>query len=244
MMKVAVFNTPDEAASATAGIVAAAVRSTRRIVLGLPTGRTMEPMYKALIDHQRHRPFELRSATTFNLDEFEGLETNSPGSYRAFMQRHLFDRIRGGRPAAHFPSAAGCSPEEYDDVIDACGGLDLCVIGIGRNGHIGFNEPGGTLVARTHRVRLLPSTRRANAHLFGGQVTRVPTHAISMGMGTILSARAVVLLATGREKAGVVRRGLQGPITTRIPASLLQCHPHSTVILDRAAAAALGRRRP
>ena len=127
----------------------------------------------------------------------------------------------------------------YERKLADAGGLDLVVLGVGRNGHVGFNEPAAALEARTHRAVLRAATRRANAWMFGGTVGAVPRYALSMGIGTILSARGVVLIATGREKAEIVRLALAGLVTTRVPASLLQLHPNVVAVLDRAAAARL-----
>jgi glucosamine-6-phosphate deaminase len=244
-MRVAVFRSSREAASAVAELVAGAVRRERRLVIGLPTGRTMIPMYRVLRQVERRRRLDFSRLTTFNLDEFDGIPAEHPGSYRNFMRRHLFDGTNVRADAVHFPEGRPSAPEDYDVRIENAGGMDLCIVGLGSNGHLGFNEPGTHLTAHTHRVSLLPATRRANAYLFRGDVRRVPTHAISMGIGTILRARLVVLLATGREKAAILRRALTGPVTTRVPGSFLQVHPQVVVVLDRAAAAGLrGSGRP
>ena len=197
----------------------------------------MIPMYKALVRLHREGLANFRRATTFNLDEFLGLPEGHSGSYRAFMSRHLFDGVNLRPAAAHFPGPDDGSGE-YDAAIARAGGLDLCVVGIGENGHLGFNEPAQRLHARTHRVRLLAASRRANAYLFSGETRQVPRFAMSMGIGTILKARTIVLLATGDEKARVVRSAFAGKVTTRVPASLLQGHPNVLVVLDRAAARA------
>lgn len=236
MMRVVVFGSAPLAATAVARLVAAAVRRRPRLVIGLPTGRTMIPMYGALVAAHRRGRLDFRRISTFNLDEFAGLCPDAPGSYRAFMHQHFFEPVKLRRQATHLPGEDGQAPEAYDRLIAAAGGLDVCVVGIGANGHLGFNEPAARLAAGTHRVKLLPATRRANAYLFGGRAGAVPTHAVSMGMGTILGARLVVLLATGTEKAAIVKRALTGPITTRVPASFLQVHPRAVVVLDRAAA--------
>ncbi len=170
-------------------------------MLGLPTGRTAEPVYEALV---RLRP-DFSRAHTFNLDEFLGLPSGDPRSFHAFMHRHLFSRVNVPARHVHFLDGAAKDPDaecaRFERAIAAAGGIDLLVLGIGGNGHVGFNEPGAALVLRTHRARLTLATRRANAGPFGGRVTSVPREALSMGMGTILAARAIVLVATGRSKA-------------------------------------------
>ena len=180
-------------------------------------------------------------ASTFNLDEFAGIRADHPGSFRAFMEEHLFGGVNLRPERIHFLNGAAgdldAECERYESSIAAAGGIDLQVLGIGSNGHIGFNEPGDDLPVRTHRVTLMESTRRDNAALFGNDPTQVPTEALSMGIGTILHARRIVLVATGDKKAECIRQTASGRITTRVPASLLQVHPDVELLLDRAAAA-------
>jgi glucosamine-6-phosphate deaminase len=240
-LQVLVHPAARDAARAAARFVARNVRTTSDLVLGLPTGRTMIPVYDELTALHRLGRLPLDSVTAFNLDEFEGLAPGDPGSFRAYMHTHFYGLVRMRRGACRFPPVNGRDPAAYDQHISRAGGLDLCLLGLGANGHIGFNEPGPALAAHTHRVRLQPATRRANAYLFEGRVSRVPTHAVSMGMATMLQARAVALIATGAGKAAIVRRALTGPITTRVPASLIQAHPHAIVFLDRDAAALLNK---
>ena len=180
---------------------------------------------------------------TFNLDEFQGLSPEHPSSFRTYMDQHLFGAL-GLRPAqigflrgdAADP-AAECA--RYEQAIAAAGGIDLLVCGLGTNGHIAFNEPGPLLWGPTHVAALLPETRASSAALFGGELARVPTHALTMGMRTILRARRVLVLATGTAKAAAVAAMHHGPLTTMLPASWLQVHPAVDVLLDPAAAAAL-----
>lgn len=236
-MRVVVASSAKAASRIVAQILARTLKSQPDCVLGLPTGRTMIPVYETLVRLHRRGLASFRRATTFNLDEFLGLPAGHPGSYRAFMSRHLFDHVDLGASASHFPERDD-GRGGYDEHMRRAGGLDLCLVGIGRNGHVGFNEPARRLHARTHRVRLLSSSRHANAYLFSGHVRNVPRFAMSMGIGTILQARAIVLLATGRDKARVVRSAFSGKVTTSVPASLLQAHPNVLVVLDRAAARA------
>jgi glucosamine-6-phosphate deaminase len=220
-----------------------AVARSPRLVLGLPTGRTSVPLYRALRDRARRADVDWSGVYTFNLDEFVGLGRADPGSYRAFMQAELFDDIP--IEAAHVDMLDGRASDlerecrRYEHAIRALGGIDIQLLGIGANGHIGFNEPGEGLRARTHIAVLHPQTRAANASLFGSDPARVPERALSMGMGTILEARQIVLVATGGEKAAAVAGTVRGPVTTRLPASFLQLHPHVTLMLDRGAAAEL-----
>ena len=242
-MRIKIFATPRAAARALAAAVAAALRDNPRLVLGLPTGRTPIPFYDALITLHRAGRVDFSRATTFNLDEFVGVDASNPSSYRAFMQRHLFDHVNLPRRRIHFLDgaardlAAVCAG--YERAIARAGGIDLLILGLGTNGHIGFNEPNTTLIARTHRTTLSEATRRANAALFGHRVRAVPHEALSMGMATILHARRIVLLATGRTKARSVDRTINGPLTPRTPASFLQLHRGVEVWVDRAAASRL-----
>lgn len=237
-MRLLVFASGALASRAVAEFVVRTVAITRDAVLGLPTGRTMVPVYSEIGRlHSRGRA-DFSQVTSFNLDEFIGLPIAHPGRYQTFMERHLFGRINIRQAATHYPEARS-GGAAYDALIAQSGGLDLCLVGIGANGHIGFNEPAPYLERGTHRVRLLPSSRRANAYLFGGDLRRVPRYAMSMGIGTLLGARSVLLLATGRDKAHIVGRAFGGRITTRVPASLLQAHPNVLIVLDRAAARAL-----
>jgi glucosamine-6-phosphate deaminase len=202
----------------------------------------MIPVYRGLVGLHECGLADFSGATTFNLDEFIGLPARHPGSFRAYMRRFLFDHVNARAGAINFPHASRVRGA-YDGKIERAGGLDLCLVGIGRNGHIGFNEPGPRLSAVTHRVALLPATRRANGYLFDDNPAHVPKYAVSMGIGTILRARAVVMLALGRDKAAITRAAIDGPVTTRVPASLLQTHPNVVVVLDREAAAKINRRR-
>jgi len=242
-MQIVIHRSARGAAEAVAGYLASCLAEQPRLVLGLPTGRTPVPMYRELVRLHRRGRADLSRATTFNLDEFAGVSSDDRASYCQFMTRHFFAHVNLDPSRRHVPN--GGAPdlrreaERYEARIRAEGGLDIAVLGIGANGHIGFNEPAAALPARTSVVTLKPSSRRANANLFGGRVARVPARAISMGMGTILSARHIILLATGASKAGIVSKALNGPITTRVPASLLQGHPRVVFVLDRAAAAQL-----
>jgi glucosamine-6-phosphate deaminase len=189
--------------------------------------------------HARGR-IDLSAVTTFNLDEFWRLPPDHPGSYHAYMERHLFGHVRIARPRIHFLDGMAPDPDaecaRYERAIAEAGGIDVQILGIGANGHIGFNEPATVLQARAHRVRLKPQTRRANATFFGNDAALVPEEALSMGMATILHARRIILVATGRGKGRAVERTIAGPLTTRVPASFLQVHPNVEVVVDEAAA--------
>jgi len=213
------------------------------LVLGLPTGRTPIPFYREIVRLYRSGQIDFSRASTFNLDEFIGLPSTDPGSYHAFMRRHLFDHVNVRSRQIQFlngmtrDAAAECA--RYERAIERAGGIDLQILGLGANGHIGFNEPADALVARTHRTTLRITTRRANAALFGNRAAAVPKEALSMGMATILYARRIVLIATGAGKARCVQRMVEGPVTPRVPASFLQLHRRTDVWLDAAAASRL-----
>jgi glucosamine-6-phosphate deaminase len=240
-----VFPTPEALGRALAFEIARRLAANPRLVLGLPTGHTPIPLYRALVHLHRAGRIDFSRVTTFNLDEFLGLTADDPRSYRAFMQRHLFDLVNVSRRRIQFlsgiPADVGRECQRYERAIDRAGGIDLQILGLGMNGHIGFNEPARALMARTHLTHLKPATRRANARFFDNRVSAVPREALSMGMATILHSRRIVLLATGATKARCVQRLIEGPVTPRLPASFLQLHRCAEIWLDRAAASNLKR---
>ena len=239
-MNVRVFRTSEEAAHAAAGAVAAQLGRKPESVLGLPTGRTSLAVYDELVRLHDGGTADFSRAHTFNVDEFVGLSCRHPRSFCAFMELHLFGRIN--LPPAHVHFLNGGTQDHdkecrrFEDEIAGLGGLDLLLLGIGGNAHIGFNEPGRSLRPRSHRTRLTLETRRANAPLFDGQLQAVPREALTMGIGTMLDARAIVLIATGRSKARAVGSMFGGRFSTDQPASLLQLHRSVEVLLDLAAA--------
>jgi len=242
-MRLRVFRSADAVARVFARDVARRIRRNPSLVLGLATGRTPVPLYAELVRLHRASRVDFAQVRTFNLDEFLGLPTRDPHSYRSFMRRHLFAHVNLPRRNIQFLNGSTRDVDRecvrYERAIRRAGGLDLQILGLGANGHIGFNEPGDALNAHTHRTRLRAATRRANAPLFNGRLNAVPREALSMGMATILYSRRIVLLATGAEKARCVERMLRGPVTPRLPASFLQLHRGAEVWLDRAAASRL-----
>ena len=242
------FATPAAAARALARHIARCLAANPRLVLGLPTGRTPVPLYAELVALFAAGTIDFSGATTFNLDEFLGLDASDRHSYRAFMQRHLFDHINLSPRRIHFLQGRAADPDaecrRYERQIARAGGLDLLLLGLGANGHIGFNEPGPSLAAATHRTRLTAATRKANAALFNHRAADVPREALSMGMATILHARRIVLLATGSSKAAAVHRLVEGPIRPQVPASFLQVHRAVEVWVDEAAGARLSATAP
>lgn len=207
-------------------------------VLGLATGATPLRCYELLSEMAQKEIVSFRQCTTFNLDEYYGLSAESPQSYAWFMKRHLFDRVDILLENTHIPNGLAENIAEecqaYEDSIRQAGGIDLQLLGIGRNGHIGFNEPDVSFEAFTHLVRLDQDTINANAKFFSTP-EEVPKTAISMGIKTILQARGILLLASGAEKAETVFQMVRGKISPDVPASVLQIHPNATVLVDEAA---------
>lgn len=253
-LSVVVHQDADAFGAAVAREIADLVLSAQKpVVLGLATGSTPIPVYKHLVALLQGQG-DLSHVHTFNLDEYEGLAPDNEQSYRYFMHEHLFRHLSIPPSQIHFPGGAG----DYDAQIAAAGGIDIQVLlvivvccfhfcssqllGIGVNGHIGFNEPGSEAGSRTRRVELSEETRRANARFFGGDVGATPSHAITMGVATIAAARRVVLGATGAGKAEIMARLLgagAGPYTPELPASVLLRHAGCVFHLDAAAAAQL-----
>ncbi|HEX8440376.1 glucosamine-6-phosphate deaminase [Archangium sp.] len=238
-MNVRVFATEQEAAAACAAHVAEGIRAKPSLVLGLPTGRTPLNVYRELVALYQRGALDFSGVTTFNLDEFLGVPPDDPGSFRAYMERHLFQHVNLAPEHIHFLDGSAERAERecarYDARLAAAGGLDLLLLGIGPNGHVAFNEPGESLQAASHRARLTRETRQAVASFFGDDVSRVPLAALTMGMGAVLQARRVILLAFGANKAAAVTAMVRGPITTLCPASLLQLHRDVEVWVDMAA---------
>ncbi len=239
-MNIERFPDEDALSSALATRVLDCIVAKPDLVLGLPTGRTPLGLYRELRSRSQVDGIDWSRVRTFNLDEFAGIGHADPNSYRAYMQAELFDHVSiDPRNIGFLDGAAADLQSEcrrYDAAIEAAGGIDLQILGIGANGHIGFNEPADGLCAATHIAELERESRSANAQRFGGDWRNVPERALSRGMSSILNARRIVLIATGEEKADVVRRMIEGLITTRLPASILQVHPRVTVMLDPGAA--------
>ena len=215
-------------------------------VLGLAAGRTPLALYRQLVAGYKKTALSFREVTTFNLDEYLGIRPDDPQSYRSYMQRELFDHINIDTSNAYLPEcAAGENPLDvgprYEEEIRAAGGIDLQVLGIGQNGHIGFNEPSSSLRSRT-RVKTLTRETIANNRQYFDDPASQPQLAITMGIATIMDAHQVLLLATGAEKAEAVRQSIEGPVSSMWPASILQMHERVTVLLDEKAASALTRR--
>ena len=218
-----------------ADIVAAQITMKPNCVLGLATGSTPVGMYDDLTEMNRAGKLDFSTVKTVNLDEYYPITPDNDQSYRYFMNLHLFDRINIDKANTYVPNGQAedtvVAGEEYDALIASLGGIDLQVLGIGRNGHIGFNEPDDCLVAGTHCTALTADTINANARFFESEAL-VPKHAMTMGIATILRSRKIIILINGKEKHNALARMLKGDITTQCPASLLNLHNDVTVICD------------
>jgi glucosamine-6-phosphate deaminase len=241
-MKVIRARDYDQMCSFAAHFIARQVRHKPNMVLGLATGRTMQGLYREVVERHRAGEVSFADVHTFNLDEYVNLDPNHPASYHSYMRWHFVEQVDIPPENVHIPDgnsdrlleAAGV----YEAGIAAAGGLDLQVLGIGRNGHIAFNEPGSSLVSRTRVKRLSPETILANTPEFGDPES-VPRYVITMGIGTVMEARFLLLLASGSSKARAVEQMIEGPVTAQCPASILQMHPHAFVIVDEPAAVRL-----
>ncbi len=242
-MEVIIRPDPAQAAELAARLIAARLRAKPALVLGLATGRTMERVYDRLAAMHRDEGLDFARVRTFNLDEYIGVPPEDEHSYHHYMREHLFARVNVALANTRVPN--GVAPDlaaeaaRYEALIREAGGIDLQLLGIGEAGHIGFNEPLSAFMSRTREKALTPTTRRQNAAMFGGDPQRVPARALTMGVGTILEARELVLLATGAAKAAILAQAVEGPITAMVSATALQLHPNCKVIVDEAAASQL-----
>ena len=242
-MEVIIRPDADRAATLAARLIAARLRDKPDLVLGLATGRTMERVYARLAELHEGGGLDFSRARSFNLDEYIGLSAQDERSYRHYMNRHLFSRVNIDLENTHLLD--GTAPDlkaeaaRYEALIRAAGGSDLQLLGIGGAGHIGFNEPLSALMSRTRDKALTPTTLKQNAPMFGGDPEKVPKRALTMGVGTILDARELLVLVTGAAKAEILARAVEGPITAVVSASAIQLHPSCKVIVDEDAAGKL-----
>jgi glucosamine-6-phosphate deaminase len=237
-MEIIIQPTVEAASAIAARIVAHRIEEKPTAVLGLATGNTPLRLYRELVA----RKLDWHKVATFNLDEYVGLSPDHPASYHYFMWENLFRHINIAKENIHVPDGlakdipAFC--QRYEETIRSAGGIDLQVLGIGADGHIGFNEPSSSLASRTRIKTLTSRTRADNAPLFGN-TAHVPHHVITMGIGTIMEARQILILAFGKNKAQAIADAVEGPVTSMNPASILQMHPGVRVILEEAAASRL-----
>jgi glucosamine-6-phosphate deaminase len=236
-----VFPDYEAMSAAAADVVAQTLGEEPSSVFLLPTGVTPLGMYRQLVEMHRSRGLSFANATFFNLDEYLGLAPDHGASYHVYMRENFYGLIDADPARVFVPNGADpeAECERYEAAIRGVGGIDVCVLGIGRNGHIGFNEPGAPFDSRTRVVELSESTRKVNAADF--EADRAPERAITVGMATIFESREVLLLASGTNKAGAVAAAVEGDVSESVPASMLKSHPNASLFLDEDAASGLGR---
>lgn len=236
-----IIDTAEKVASLAADHYTEVLAQKPTAVLGLATGSTPLGLYAELVRRNQAGQIQFDRVTTFNLDEYVGLDASHDQSYRYFMNENLFNHININQARTHVPSGLDTSSEAagaYDAAIEAAGGIDIQLLGIGNNGHLGFNEPNTPFGSTTHVVELTASTREANQRFFQS-LDEVPTHAVTMGLKTIMNAKSIILMALGEAKAPIVKKMVQGDVTPLVPASILQLHPNVEIYLDHAAASLL-----
>ncbi|MCL2164609.1 MAG: glucosamine-6-phosphate deaminase [Oscillospiraceae bacterium] len=239
-MNIIICETYEKMSEAAATIIAAQVMTKQDSILGLATGSTPLGTYSGLIQLHRGGSLDFKNVRTFNLDEYVGIEKTNSRSYFYFMNENLFSKINIAAANTKIPNGLAddleCECKEYEKLIEMAGGIDLQLLGIGHNGHIGFNEPDAYFPQNTHIVKLAETTIEANSRFFS-DARDVPTSAITMGIGTIMKARKVILLASGKDKADIVRELICGDVKPQVPASILRFHNDVTIITDAAAGA-------
>lgn len=225
-----------------ANIISAQIITKPNCVLGLATGSTPVGTYKQLVEWYNKGDLDFSEVSTVNLDEYKGLDHENDQSYYYFMMNNLFKHVNIDLSRTHVPDGTEPDPEkacaDYEKIVKSYGGIDLQLLGLGHNGHIGFNEPADDFPKVTHCVDLTESTIKANARFFE-KIEDVPTQAYTMGIGTIFKAKRILLIASGKDKAEIVKKAFCGPIDPQVPASILQLHPDVTVVLDKDAASLL-----
>ncbi|MBQ8357952.1 MAG: glucosamine-6-phosphate deaminase [Clostridia bacterium] len=239
-MKIIVCENYEELSKKGAELIGAEVKKNPDAVLGLATGNSPIGIYRCLVEAYQKGELDFSRVQTYNLDEYLPIDPADKNSYCAFMHEHLWDKVNLKAEHCHIP-AGNIAPEEapavcaaYDKAIEAAGGIDLQLLGIGQNGHIGFNEPAETLLTGTHAVKLTDSTLKVNGQLFENP-DDMPRHAVTMGLGAIFAAKKVLLIANGKNKHAAIKGMLDDGVTTALPASLLKLHPDLTVLCDKEA---------
>ena len=235
-MKIIVTDNYEEMSKEGADIIAALLKKKPDCVLGLATGSTPVGMYKCLAKMNENGEITFKDVTSYNLDEYYPLAPDHDQSYRYFMNNNLFYHVDIDMSKTHVPDGLASDPaqmgKDYDEAIECAGGIDLQVLGLGPNGHIAFNEPEEELYVGTHLTSLTESTIKANARFFASE-SDVPTMAVTMGLGSIMKAKQIIVLASGKGKHAVVKKMLEGRITTKVPSTLLLTHPCVTLICDK-----------
>jgi len=242
-MRIVIAKDYDDMSRRAASVLAGVMLSRADCILGLATGSSPIGTYRELIRLNQEGIIDFSKVRSFNLDEYYRLPGTHDQSYNYFMHHQLFDHVNIAKDAMHFPDQMSDDPgygKAYDDKIAAAGGIDIQLLGLGHDGHIGFNEPQDDFPEYTHRVKLTGMTIQANKRFFASE-QEVPREAVTMGIGTIMRARQILMVVSGTDKARTVREMAEGPVTPQCPASVLRFHPNVTVILDEAAASLLTR---
>ena len=241
-LKIYIFDGEEEMASYAADLVAFAIKRKPHLALGLATGSTPVPLYRKLIEKNQAGEISFAKIRTYNLDEYWPMDPTSPLSFRGFMRDNLFSGVDLPPESIHIPDGAAADPEaeaaRYEEELTRLGGVDLQILGIGSDGHVGFNEPADRFVYPTHVTELTEQTRHDNARFFSSP-DQVPTRALTMGVGDVMRAKKCILLATGKNKAPAIRDALLGDPAPACQASILQFHPDTVFLLDREAASLL-----
>ncbi|MCP4849049.1 MAG: glucosamine-6-phosphate deaminase [Verrucomicrobiaceae bacterium] len=241
-MEVIIQPSPGDCAATGARIIGQLLKGKTEAVLGLATGSTPLPLYRELITMNQRGELDFSTVTSFNLDEYIGLQGDHPCSYRYFMEQELFKDINIEAERTHVPDGLAVDVSDhcraYEQAIRDCGGIDLQILGLGTDGHIGFNEPGSSLGSRTRIKTLTGKTCEDNARFFES-IEEVPRHCITMGVATIMECRQILLFAFGEAKAEIIAKAIEGPVSAMVPASVLQMHPEVKILIDDAAASCL-----
>jgi len=241
-MNIVIANNYQEISIQAARLVADQITNKKNTVLGLASGQTLIGMYQELINMFKRGKIDFSEVVTFNLDEYYGLAPEHPQSYYYYMWNTLFKHINIKKENIYLlngmPENIKQECNQYEYLIQKNGGIDLQILGIGDNGHLGFNEPAIGLNSKTHLVNLSEETIQANSHYFNN-IQEIPKQAITMGIGTIMKAKKIVLLASGRKKSHAIEKTINGPVSTEVPATILQLHPDVKLLIDKEAASQL-----
>ena len=231
-MKIIIAKSKKESIKKAVSIISRTIKKKPKIVLGLATGNTVIPLYKELVKKYKRNEINFSKVSTFNLDEYSNLSENDKRSFHYFMNKYFFNHVNISKKNIHFPDS---NFEKYEKEIKKSGGIDLQILGIGRNGHIGFNEPGSSFHSKIRKIKLSDDTRKFNSKFFKLS-KNVPKHAFTIGIKTIMNSKKIILLAFGKEKAEAIAKTIHGKITTKVPASILRKHKNIIFIIDKKAA--------
>lgn len=240
-MEILIKNTGSEAAELLANCIAGQIRTKPNSTIGLATGRTMDAVYYKLLEIHKETPLDCCLVNAFAIDEYIGLEKDDPHSFANYLDVHVFEKLNFSKENIHIPDVHAEDLDQacfdYEENIRRSGGFDLVILGIGRNGHIGLNEPGSAIDSKTRVVALTSNTKNANKALFKHKL--IPSTALTMGIGTILESKQCILLATGETKSEIIQKLVNGDVHSKVPATALKTHPNFTLILDSDAAKSL-----